>query len=134
MNEDPTKEMPGARPFEERVLNELAAIRSEVADVRADVAEIRADVAEIRADVAEIRARQTAMAKNIAVLDERLTSLEEKVDARLNETRPIWEAIQLAIDRLDEKFDNVIRDLYEVRTDIGLHDKRLRDIERRLNT
>ena len=113
MNEEPTKEMSGARPFEERVLTELAAIRTEVA---------------------EIRVQQIAMATNIAALDERLTSLEEKVDARLKETRPIWEAIQLAIDRLDEKFDNVIRDPYEVRTDIGLHDKRLRDIERRLNT
>ena len=120
MNEDPTKKMPAARPFEERVLTELAAIHT--------------DVAEIRTDVAEIRVQQIAMAKNIAALDERLTSLEEKVDARLTETRPIWEAIQSAIDRLDEKFDNVIRDPYEVRTDIGLHDKRLRDIERRLNT
>ena len=89
MNEDPTKEMSAARPFEERVLTELAAIRTEVA--------------EIRTEVAEIRVQQIAMAKNIAALDERLTSLEEKVDARLNETRPIWEAIQLAIDRLDEK-------------------------------
>ena len=38
MNEDPTKEMPGARPFEERVLNELAAIRSEVETIKKAIA------------------------------------------------------------------------------------------------
>ena len=119
MNEDPTKEMSGARPFEERVLTELAAIRTEVVAVRTEVA--------------EIRVQQIAMAKNIAALDERLTSLEERVDARLKETRPIWEAVQAQIEKLDEKFDIMIRDLYDVRGDVGRHDKFLKEIERRLN-
>jgi len=111
VNEDPTKELPGASPFEQRVLAEFAALRSEVA---------------------EIRAQQVAMARNVAALDQRLTSLEERVDSRLKETRPIWEAVRAQIEKLDEKFNLFIRDLYDVRGDLALHDKRLGVIERRI--
>jgi predicted nucleic acid-binding Zn-ribbon protein len=111
VNEDPTKELPGASPFEQRVLTELAAIRSEVS---------------------EIRTQQMAMVKNIVALDQRLTSLEKRVDSRLKETRPIWEAVQAQIEKLDEKFNIFIRDLYDVRGDLGLHDKRLGLLERRV--
>ena len=120
MSEDPTKEIPGASPFEKRVLAELGALRGEVA--------------EIRTEVAEIRLQQVAMAKNIAVLDQRLTSLEEKVDNRLKETKPIWEAVRAQIEKLDEKFNLFIRDLYDIRGDISLHGKRLDILERRALT
>ena len=76
VSEDPTKELPGASPFEQRVLSELALLRTQ----------------------------QSAMAKNIIAVDQRLTSLEEKVDSRLKETRPIWEAVRAQIEKLDEKF------------------------------
>jgi predicted nucleic acid-binding Zn-ribbon protein len=111
MNEDQTRELPGASPFEKRVLAELSGLRSEVV---------------------EVRAQQVAMAKNIAALDRRLTSIEETVDNRLKETRPIWEAVQAQIEKLDEKFNIFIRDLYDIRGDIGLHDKRLGLLERRV--
>jgi len=132
VNEDPTKDLPGASSFEQRVLTQLGAIRNEVGG-------IRNEVGSLRGEVAEIRVQQTAMAKNIAaldqrltLLDERLTSLEEKVDSRLKETRPIWEAVQAQLKKLDEKFTLFIRDLYDVRGDISLHDKRLGEIERRV--
>ena len=58
MSEDLTQNLP-SRPFEERVLAELAAINM-----------------------------------HLGSLDRRMTSLEEKVDARLHDTRPMWEAVQ----------------------------------------
>src|SRR5207237_8146736 len=100
--------------------------------VGGEVSELRGGVAELRAEVAEIRVQQTAMAKNIAVLDSRLNSLEERVDNRLKETRPIWEAVRAQIEKLDEKFNLFIRDLYDIRGDLGLHDKRLGVLERRI--
>jgi chromosome segregation ATPase len=125
VNEDPTKELPGASPFEQRVLAQLGALRSEVGS--------------LRREVAEIRTQQVAMAKNIAALDqrlssleERLSSLEERVDSRLKETRPIWEAVQAQLKKLDEKFTLFIRDLYDFRGDVSLNDKRLGVIERRV--
>jgi chromosome segregation ATPase len=118
VSEDPTKELPGASPFERLVLAQLGALRSEVGS--------------LRSEVAEIRVQQVAMAKNIAALDQRLTSLEERVDSRLKETRPIWEAVRAQLEKLDEKFTLFIRDLYDVRGDISLHDRRLGVIERRI--
>jgi predicted nucleic acid-binding Zn-ribbon protein len=111
VNEDPTKELPGASPFEQRVLAEFGTLRGEVA---------------------EIRNQQVAMAKHVVALVQRLTSLEEKVDKRLKETRPIWEAVRTQIEKLDEKFNIFIRDLYDVRGDIGGHEKRLGVLERRV--
>ena len=118
VSEDPTKELPGASPFEQLVLAEFAAVRSEIA---------------------EVRTQQMAMAKHFVAmvqrltsLEERLRSLEERVDARLKETRPIWEAVQAQIEKLDEKFNLFIRDIYDVRGDLGLHDKRLGVLERRI--
>jgi len=125
VNEDPTKELPGASPFEQRVLAEFAALRGEVAD-------IRTEVGGLRGEVREIRAQQVAMARNVAALDQRLTSLEDRVDSRLKETRPIWEAVRAQIEKLDEKFNLFIRDLYDVRGDLALHDKRLGVLERRI--
>jgi chromosome segregation ATPase len=111
VNDDPTKELPGASPFEQLVLAQLGALRHEVA---------------------EIRTQQVGMAKNIAALDQRLSSLEERVDSRLKETRPIWEAVQAQLKKLDEKFTLFIRDLYDVRGDISLHEKRLGNLNRRV--
>jgi hypothetical protein len=72
------------------------------------------------------------MAKNVIALDQRLTSMEKKVDSRLKETRPIWEAVRTQIEKLDEKFNVFIRDIYDVRGDLGGHEKRLGVLERRV--
>ncbi|MDX6305772.1 MAG: hypothetical protein QOI77_2741 [Blastocatellia bacterium] len=91
-----------------------------------------AQLGALRHEVAEIRTQQVGMAKNIAALDQRLSSLEERVDSRLKETRPIWEAVQAQLKKLDEKFTLFIRDLYDVRGDISLHEKRLGNLNRRV--
>jgi DNA-binding ferritin-like protein len=110
MNDETTRELPKNGTFEDRVLAELAAIRGEQAAIRAEQAETR---------------------KDIAALDSRLTSLEERVDIRLRETQPIWEAVKEDIKRLDMKFDEVIRDLFDVRTSVRSHEKRLWEMENR---
>jgi len=158
MNEEPTKDL-ATRAFQKRVLDEFAAIRAEqsamrefqkrvidefastrkdIAEIRTDIVGIRTDIVEIRTNVAELRAQQTAMAKNIAALDVRvtsidgrLTSLEEKVDTRLKETRPIWEMVQVQLQRVVDKFDVVLRDIYDVRIDVQIHGRRLGELERR---
>ena len=98
MSEDPTQRMPDRRSFEERVLSELAAIRTD-----------------------------------IARMDARLTALEDKVDARLRETRPIWENVQerlttigATLEDIQSQLREVVRDLYSMRGRIG----RLEDRDR----
>ena len=131
MNEEPTKDL-ATRAFQKRVLDEFAAVRREIAV-------IRSEQVSMQSDIAEIRTQQAAMAKNIAILDQRvtsveaqLTSLDEKVDRRLKETRPIWEAVKAQIKLLDAKFDNFILDLYNIRGELRLHEKRLLQLENRI--
>jgi len=102
MSEDPTRNL-SELSFQERVLSELAAIRAE----------------------------QTMIRNDIATFDARLTAIEEKVDRRLQETRPIWEAVQDQIRQLDTKFDLVIKDLYEIRSDQVYLTRRVDQLERR---
>lgn len=57
-------------------------------------------------------------------LDGRLTTLEEKVDARLRETRPIWEAMQARLESVENEVKEINRgvrilhkDVLQVRVD-----------------
>lgn len=78
MSEDPTRHL-----FEERVLNELAAIRQEISQ----------------------------QGVRLTSLENRLTSLEEKVDARLRETRPIWEGVQQRLTGIEASLKEFSRHL-----------------------
>ena len=98
MSEDLTQSLPDRRSFEERVLSELAAIRTD-----------------------------------IARMDARQITLEDKVDARLRETRPIWEnvlarltTIESTLEDIQSQLREVVRDLYSMRGRIG----RLEDRDR----
>ena len=48
-----------------------------------------------------------ALAASIRGLDARLTSLEEKVDQRLKETRPIWEQVLARLDSFEKRFERI---------------------------
>lgn len=65
-----------------------------------------------------------ALRDGMSGLDRRLSSLEEKVDARLRETRPIWEAVLERLKVMDAKFDAFAHDMYEMRAEIILLKKR----------
>lgn len=144
MNEDPTKKRSDGESFEARVLSGLAAIqvgqveirnqqleiRNEQVEIRREQAEMRAEQAEMRQAIAALSSRLASVEERLASVEERLTSLEEKVDARLRETRPIWESVLDNIKRLDLKFDEVLSDLYEVRSDIKRHERLILQLEK----
>ena len=96
MSEDTTQGLP-PRPFEERVLAELSAMRQELTTVNS-----------------------------------RMSTLEEKVDTRLRETRPIWEGvlarlttieselprlggIESELARMNRQFRSFVADIFQVR-------------------
>ena len=76
--------------------------------------------------------------RELAALNNRLTTLDEKVDARLHETRPIWEAVLSRLDgiearlesmdtrleKMDAKFDVITRDIMDTRTDVEMLKRR----------
>ena len=127
MNEEPPRDLATVR-------SDQAAMWKVITEMRSDIAQMRGDITEMRNDIAELRTQQAAMARNIASIDRRLTALEEQVDTRLKETRPIWEVVKSQIEKLDAKFDEFIRDLYDLRGDLRLHEKRLNTIEGRLQS
>ena len=131
MSDDPTRELPKDDAFESRVLAELGAIRREQAEFRGELAAIRSELAVIRSEEVAIRADIATLNARQEKFEERLTTLEEKVDSRLKETRPIWEAVQYSIKRLDLKFDVVLKDLFKVRANDRTQDKRIMELESR---
>lgn len=62
--------------------------------------------------------------RELTNLNNRLSTLEEKVDSRLEETRPIWEAVLARLDRMEAKLDVFGKDLVETRTDVEMLKKR----------
>ncbi len=75
MNEDTTRDL-NTHSFEDRVLSEFAAMRVELTAMRHE---------------------QTAMREIYGYLNARFVALEEKVDRRLQETRPIWEGVLMRL-------------------------------------
>jgi chromosome segregation ATPase len=111
MNEEQTDRFEGGTPFEIRVLRELA----------------------------NLNRRFDGLESLIGGLEVRLTSLEDKVEARLHDTRPIWESvlsrldsmdtrlngIETRLERIDDKFEVVADELLDMRTEIKTVKKRL---------
>ena len=71
------------------------------------------------------------LSQRFSNFENRLTSLEEKVDTRLQETRPIWEAVLLRLDKIETRLDKIEakidvfgKDLVDARADIELLKKR----------
>ena len=65
--------------------------------------------------------------------DIRLVSLEEKVDRRVMETRPIWEQVLKRLDGVDIRFDGIETCLSGVDTRLDGIETRLNGVETRLN-
>jgi predicted nucleic acid-binding Zn-ribbon protein len=138
MNDEPPKDL-ATRAFQKRVLDEFAAVRAEQSAIRSEISEIRAgqsalhnDITEMRNDIVQIRTQQVALAESTGALDYRFTALEERIDARLKETRLIWEAVQEQLQRLVERFDAALVDFYELRSEMKIHGRRIAELERRV--
>ncbi len=52
------------------------------------------------------------------MLDARLTALEDKVDARLHETRPIWEAALSRLDSIEGELKSLNRQVRVLHDDV----------------
>ena len=77
------------------------------------------------------------IAADVKILNGRVDSLEQKADARLQDTRPIWEAVQSQItgmrDEMNEGFHNIERRLDVVSADINKIRADLRFLENRMD-
>lgn len=60
----------------------------------------------------------------------RLTTLEDKVDRRLQETRPIWEQVLIRLDKIESVVEELRTDVEEFRNETR---QNFRTLERRLS-
>ena len=64
-------------------------------------------------------------------IDGRLTALEDKVDRRLQETRPIWEQVLARLTNVEEELSNVKEGLAKVETRLGKVEDELDNLGRK---
>ncbi|MGB9181707.1 MAG: hypothetical protein WCB68_20925 [Pyrinomonadaceae bacterium] len=63
-------------------------------------------------------ARFDALDTRLSGMDARLTSLEEKVDTRLHDTRPIWEAVLSRLDKIEDEIKSIKRQMKVLHEDV----------------
>lgn len=100
MSEEPTQNLP--QTFEERVLAEFAALRQEFAAQREMITQLNTRMT-------SLEGRMTSLEDRVLSIDVRLASLEDKVDARLRETRPIWEGVQQRLTEIEKSVTTISR-------------------------
>ncbi len=122
VSDNPTRETPDSRSFEERVFARFDAF-----DARFDRLEARMDRFESRLDSLETKvdglgSRLSSLENKVEVIDGRLATLEEKVDSRLRETMPIWEGVLARLDgieselaRMNRQFRSFVADIFQLR-------------------
>ena len=76
-----------------------------------------------------ILARFDSMDARFDSMDARLTALEDKVDRRLQETRPIWEQVLVRLTAIEERLTNVERELAGVKEQLANVETRLGKVE-----
>ncbi|HEV2799515.1 MAG TPA: hypothetical protein VGW12_03410 [Pyrinomonadaceae bacterium] len=60
----------------------------------------------------------TSLGDRVLSVDTRLISLEDKVDARLHETRPIWESVQQRLTGVESELNNLNRQIRALLADM----------------
>ncbi|MET0623939.1 MAG: hypothetical protein ABW250_13220 [Pyrinomonadaceae bacterium] len=90
MSDNPTRETPDSRSFEERVFARFDSLDERIGRF------------------------ETRIESKVDALDVRLTTLEEKVDARLRETRPIWEAVLTRLDGVENRLGVIEKEVKDI--------------------
>lgn len=80
--------------------------------------------------LAELAAMRNEFRSELGRLEAHLSSLEEKVDRRLQETRPIWEDVQSRLQRIETKFDIFFEEHNALRLDVKVIGRRVDQLER----
>ncbi len=116
MSQDLTQNLPNS--FEERVLAEFAALNNRLTS-------LDDRMTSLEGRMTSIEARMTSLEDRVLSIDTRLISLEDKVDARLHETRPIWEGvlqrlteIEKNLSTLTRHFQTMVREEFDLRSRI----------------
>ena len=76
-----------------------------------------------------VLAELAAIRETLSQQNTRLTSLEEIVDARLHDTRPMWEAVQERLTGVEKELSGVNRHLKSFAGELGMLGSRVEHLE-----
>lgn len=92
MSKDLTQKLKGS--IEDKIDWLIAAVQSIDSDVVLRLGNIETRLAGLETKMASLETRMESLETRMESLETRMESLESKVDERMKETRPIWEALQ----------------------------------------
>ncbi len=119
MNEERTKDLPSdGGTFEERVFAEFAKLNVRLGNIETRLENVETRLENVETRLEKVEARLENVETHLQSLDIRLTTLEEKVDLRLRETRPIWEAVQNMLEELAAQMKLLVSDSFKMRARI----------------
>jgi len=142
MSEEFTQELPNGRTFEERVFARFDAMdaRFDAVDRRFEAVDKRFEAVDRRFDAVD--RRFDAVDARLDGIDIRLEGLDGRVqalEAKALDTKPIWERalaqileVQNGVADLNRKFDVLTMDVMQVRADQRRVEKRMNDLESRV--
>lgn len=121
MSEDLTQNLPNT--FQERVLAEFAALNARLTSIEGRMTSLEDQMTSLEGRLMSVEDRITSVEHRLTSvenrlvsvedrvlsIDTRLSSLEDTVDARLRETRPIWEGVQQRLTEIEKNVSTIAR-------------------------
>lgn len=108
------------------VLTQVNVLTSNVEDLKVEVQEVKVEVREVKSDVRELKSwanvtdnRLASMENKIVDFATQLNNLDEKVETRLYDTRPIWQTVLARLDQLEAKLEAVKGDVATIKADVA---------------
>ena len=108
------------------VINLLKAVLTQVNVLTGNVEDLKVEVREVKLDVRELKSwanvtdnRLANMENKIVDFATQLNNLDEKVETRLYDTRPIWQTVLARLDQLEAKLEAVKGDVATIKADVA---------------
>lgn len=114
-SDNPTNRLPDDKLDRLIVLAEDTSTRLGLVEQRLSSLENKVDAIDRR--LTSLESKVNKLESKVDKLDERLSSLETTVDNRLKETRPIWEAFEDRLERVESSLDRVRAISHELKAD-----------------
>lgn len=80
-------------------------------------------------DLGEVLSILRSIDTRLTNVENRLTALEDKVEHRLYDTRPIWEQVLVRLTAVEERLTNVERELVQIKERLTKVEARLENVE-----
>lgn len=108
------------------VISLLKTVLTQVNVLTTDVQELKTDMRDVKTDVQGLKSwanvtdnRLANMENKIVDFATQLNNLDEKVENRLHDTRPIWEAVLARLDKLEANVETVKADVATIKADVA---------------